>query len=87
MRANIPHGADAPTHYQVLLAELAAHGRVTYAELMESHPGYDYHGFTQAARRVRGAGLARSAPGANRRTSEIEACGVCPCCGRALCAS
>lgn len=69
------------TAYQTLLRELDAHGRVTYAQLVERYgdKGYEYGSFVAAAKRARDAGLAT---GPHGHGGAIVKTGVCPCCGR-----
>lgn len=69
------------SHYAVLCAELEAHGRTTYAALMEQYSahGYTYAGFTRAAHIARQRKIAAPPEG---KHSAIVVAGVCPCCGR-----
>lgn len=71
------------THRQVLLAELAAYGRVTYAALLASYGdrGYTKAGFVSVARRLRARGLI---VGPGEKGGAIVKASVCPCCGRAM---
>jgi hypothetical protein len=71
------------THRQILLVELAQHGRVTYGELMERYGdhGYTKVGFVSAARRLRARGLI---VGPGVQGGDIVKADVCPCCGREL---
>lgn len=71
------------SHYQVLMQELAQHGRVTYRELVERYGarGYNYNGFIVAARKAR---LRGEVIGPRTNGGSIALAGVCPCCGRKL---
>lgn len=68
------------THRQILLDELAVHGRTTYHDLMQKYgqQGYTIDSFRAAVHWARQNGLvAPVAPG-----RDIVRVDVCPCCGR-----
>lgn len=69
------------TAYQILLHELAAHGRVTYAELVTRHPEYDQYNYVAAVYKARKRGLVVIE---GRKGAVIVAVGACPCCGQPL---
>jgi hypothetical protein len=69
------------TAYQILMHELAAHGRVTYAELCARHPEYDHVNYSNAVYKARKLGIVRTE---GRKNVVIIATGACPCCGRAI---
>lgn len=71
------------THHELLLHELAAHGRVTYRDLAEKYGphGYTRNGFCVAAFRAQRQGkLADVVPGDTRGSLVRRGC--CPCCGQ-----
>lgn len=67
--------------YQILIAELAKHGSVTYAQLLRRHPAYDMDHFAHAVWKAKRLGLATKDKG---RGAPIVAVGACPCCERKL---
>lgn len=69
------------TAYQILLHELVAHGRTTYAELCNRYPAWGHKNFIQAVYRARKLGIVRTD---GRKGVTIIAIGPCPCCGQAL---
>jgi hypothetical protein len=75
------------THRQVLLHELAQHGRVTYRELMDRYEdrGYTIDSFRAAVKAAADRGLVKG-PGKGHHGGYIVRMdtGVCPCCGRQL---
>lgn len=74
-------GNLADSAFAILLRELAAHGRVTYADLMQRHPQFDRDNFASAVHKARRLGIALDDPGKGK---PIVAAGTCPCCGRKL---
>lgn len=76
MRGNLADSAFA-----ILLRELAAHGSVTYTQLLRRHPQFNRDNFAAAVYKARRAGIAVDNPG---RGKPIVAAGACPCCGRKL---
>ena len=72
---------DHLTHRQILLRELAQHGKVTYHELLTRYPDHDYVGFTQAALRLEQRGVLTRP---EHHGGPLVAVGACPCCGRRL---
>lgn len=76
MKGNLKDSAFA-----MLLRELAAHGSVTYQQLMRRHPQFGRDNFAAAVFKARKLGIALDNPG---RGKPIVAAGACPCCGRKL---
>lgn len=75
------------THRQVLMHELAQHGRVTYRELMQKwgDKGYTVESFRAAVKYAADQGLV-TGPGKGNYGGYIVKTGerYCVCCGRAL---
>lgn len=69
------------TAYQILMHELATHGRTTYQELCDRYPEYDANNYAAAVYKARKLGIVRRE---GRRRVVIIATGACPCCGRQL---
>ena len=77
MKGNLTDSAFA-----TLMRELAAHGSVTYAQLMRQHGDrFDRVNFASAVHKARRMGIVLDDPGKNK---PIVAAGACPCCGRPL---
>lgn len=69
------------THRQIILDELARHGRTTYRELLEVYAprGYTKAGFASAVRRLKG-----KVEGPGKQGGYIVKIGYCRCCGQAI---
>lgn len=74
-------GTLADSAYAILIRELAAHGRVTYQQLMRRHPQFNRDNFAAAVHKARRLGIALDDGGKGK---PIVAVGDCPCCGQRL---
>ena len=72
------------TAYQLLITELAKHGRTTYTLLLRRYGHiYDFEHFASAVYKARKLGIVTSDKGRGKPIV-LAAGAVCPCCGRTL---
>jgi hypothetical protein len=74
------------SHYQVLLRELAEHGRTSYRELIQRYgqQGYTYNGFSAAVCNLRRRGIVAARQPGRYHADIVKTDAYCPCCGRRL---
>lgn len=72
------------TAYQLLITELARHGRTTYAALLRRYGHiYEFDHFAHAVRKARKLGIV-TPDGGKGKPIVLTAGAVCACCGRKL---